>query len=410
MSVFQNIKIGVFLTSVNLITQFVAFLAQNYIAKNLGVSNFGYFGLLQNDYLIFSALADFGMTTLILAFFANRAVKGKLFVNTLQLRFSLNILASLLMLSFAFLIRKHHPIFRGELILAIGIIFQHSFFDWFFICGQYWKRLLIQKIFHAISYTIIMAYSLIYLKLNSVESIALAMLIAGLPSWLYAFRYIYTPKIFLISKRSFRFFFLMIQAATPYALASLASFAFLPAGLYIIDYFSSPNILSAYNYANKIVLLASGLMVHFISSNIISLHKNKEDFIRIKDILIFSSFILLVSCPLWLFPKQVLQLLFFASSWTKESLEISSLFLRFLSISLLFQAMRVSLISKLLKEKRIWSYVSMIGFAGVLNILIVYSGTYFFGVQYTPILVLTGDLSLSLLLIFYYKRRQLFHW
>ena len=68
LAVFKNIKIGVFLSFVNLLIQGTAFLVQNFIAKNLGNESYGFFGILQNDYTFFCALADFGMTTLILAF------------------------------------------------------------------------------------------------------------------------------------------------------------------------------------------------------------------------------------------------------------------------------------------------------------------------------------------------------
>ncbi|HQB65242.1 MAG TPA: hypothetical protein PK616_05085, partial [Fibrobacteraceae bacterium] len=77
----RNIKIGVFISFVNLLIQGISFFVQNFVAQNLSTANFGYFGILQTDYSIFSAIADFGMTTLILAFFGDRATKGSLFRN-----------------------------------------------------------------------------------------------------------------------------------------------------------------------------------------------------------------------------------------------------------------------------------------------------------------------------------------
>jgi hypothetical protein len=65
---FRNIRIGVFIAFVNLLIQGISFFVQNFIARNLGTASYGHFGLLQTDYSIFCAIADFGMTTLILAF------------------------------------------------------------------------------------------------------------------------------------------------------------------------------------------------------------------------------------------------------------------------------------------------------------------------------------------------------
>ena len=72
MQALKNIKIGVFISLVNILIQGVSVIVQNLIANNLGIVKFGSFGILQSDFTIFSALADFGMATLILAYFGKR--------------------------------------------------------------------------------------------------------------------------------------------------------------------------------------------------------------------------------------------------------------------------------------------------------------------------------------------------
>jgi len=403
----RNIKIGVFISFVNLLIQGISFFVQNFVAQNLSTANFGYFGILQTDYSIFSAIADFGMTTLILAFFGDRATKGSLFRNVLQLRLFSSIMTALLMVTFAFTIRRHHPAFKGELILSLGLLFQHAFFDWYFICGKFWKRLFISKLLHTISYAVVMGVALLYLKLDKIEHIALAMLIAALPAFFFGVTQAFHARLFRITKRTFCFFYLMLKAGIPYAIASLASFAYLPVGLYVADVFASPEFLSAYNFANKIIVLASGFMVHFISSSLINLHQNKDHFLHIKDQLLFTLFIFTASSPLWLFPKEVLQILFFAAPWNDQILSISADCLRILSFSLVFQATRMSMISVLLKEKKMKEYVSYICSAGILNILICLGGVSIAGIERIALFVLSGDLILSSLLIvqFYRKRR-----
>ena len=188
MQVAKNIKIGVFISLVNILIQGVSVLVQNIIANNLGIVNFGYFGILQSDYTIFCALADFGMATLILAYFGKRATEGRLFTNVLQLRFAMTSVAALSMIAFAFIVRRNHPAFWGEIILAFGLLFQHAFFDWYFICGNFWKKMLISKVLHTISYTTIMGIALCVFHFESIGGVALAMVVAALPAFGFGVR------------------------------------------------------------------------------------------------------------------------------------------------------------------------------------------------------------------------------
>ena len=122
MQVFKNIKIGVFISLVNILIQGVSVLVQNLIARNLGTVDFGYFGVLQTDYTVFCAIADFGMATLILAYFGKRATEGRLFTSVLQMRLAMTAITAAAMVIFAFTVRRDHPAFAGELVLALGLL------------------------------------------------------------------------------------------------------------------------------------------------------------------------------------------------------------------------------------------------------------------------------------------------
>ena len=303
---FRNIKIGVFIAFVNLLIQGISFFVQNFIARNLGTASYGHFGLLQTDYSIFCAIADFGMTTLILAFFGSRATVGSLFRNILQLRLF------------------------AELIFTLGLVFQHAFFDWYFICGKFWKRLFVSKLLHTISYSTVMGITLLYFKVDRIELIALAMVLAALPAFFYGVTQAFNAKLLKITRRTFRFIAIMIKAGTPYAISSFASFAYLPLGLYVADKFASNEFLGCYNFGHKILLLCSSIMVHFISSNLITLHSTHDKDIHLKDIAIFTLFIAVCSSPLWIFPSWILQILFFAANWTEATLQTSAHILQIL--------------------------------------------------------------------------------
>lgn len=405
---FRTIRIGVFISAVNLLIQGVAFLVSNFMAKNLGNVSFAYFGILQSDYTLFTALADFGTATLLLAFFGKKVVQGKMLSSAFQLRYVLTFSSMLLMMLFACLVRWNHPAFRGEFIMAFGLLFQHAFFDWYFICGKFWKKLLVAKILHTISYSSIMGFSLFYLQIESIEGIALSMVLAALPAWGFGATAALRPIIFKFTRRSFLFIRLMLAKAFPFALSSLASFLYLPLGLYAMDVYAPREMFGAYNYANKLIVLASGLMVNFISSSLVTKHEVQDEKFHVKDIAIFTAFIAACCSPAWTIPGFCLKTLFFAAPIhsNPELLAFGAFCFSTLVFSLIFQATRVSLVATMLKEKRLWTYVSLIFIGGALNAFAVF-GLPLCGVEsrFIPILTLTGDASLSILLVVYFRKR-----
>ena len=410
MQALRNIKIGVFISLVNILIQGVSVLVQNIIANNLGIVKFGSFGILQSDYTIFCAIADFGMAMLILAFFGKRVTQGPLFRNVLQLRLSMTAVAALAMAVFACTVRRGSDIFEGELILALGLLFQHAFFDWFFICGQFWKKLLLSKILHTVSYCTVMGVALCVFKFDTIPSIAGAMIVAALPAFGFGVGQAFSLKVLQVGQHTLRFFKLMFKAACPSALSSLASFAYLPVGLYTVAHFSTPEFLGAYNFSHKLVLLASGLMVHFISSSLITLHQTDSRMLHLRDQATFTLFIVAVTTPFWLFPQYTLRIVFFAAPWTPDILETSCHCLRILACSLILQATRMGMISTLLKEKRTWLYGAMITAGGLLNIAVCITGASRLPSAYLPALTLTGDLLLSLQLAAYFIRNRRIRW
>ena len=408
MQVFKNIKIGVFISLVNILIQGVSVLVQNLIARNLGAVNFGHFGVLQTDYTVFCAIADFGMATLILAYFGKRATEGRLFTNVLQLRLAMTAVTAAAMVIFAFTVRRDHPAFAGELVLALGLLFQHAFFDWYFICGNFWKKLLISKVLHTVSYTTIMGVALYVLHLDSIPEIALAMVLAALPAFGFGVRQAFTSKVLRIGNHTLTFFKLMFKSATPYAVASIASFAYLPVGLYTVAHYAPESFLASYNFAHKLVILASGLMVHFISSSLITLHQTDSHKLSIRDQAVFTLFIVAVSSPFWLFPEWALRIIFFAAPWTDNLLNASSFCLRILSASLMLQAMRMGMISTLLKEKRTWLYGAFISACGAVNIAACIYAANTLNEACIPLFTLSGDLLLTLVLAAYFIKNRRF--
>ncbi len=410
-SAFRTIRIGVFISAVNLLIQGVAFLVTNFMAKNLGNIPFANYGILQSDYTIFTALADFGTATLLLAFFGKRITQGKILSHAFQLRYVLTFSSMLLMLLFACVVRREHAAFRGELILALGLFFQHAFFDWYFICGKRWKKLLAAKILHTISYSAIMGFSLFHLRVHTIEGFALATVIAALPAWSFGATAALRPSIFHFTHRSFRFIRLMLSKAFPFALSSLASFLYLPLGLYAMDLFAPREQFSAYNYANKLIVLASGMMVNFISSSLVTKHESRDEFFHLKDLFVFTIFIAICCSPAWIIPEFCLKWLFFAAPLRNdpEMLRYSATCLSLLAFSLVFQASRTTLVATMLKEKRLWTYVAFIFAGGLLNAFAVFLlPAINVSPHLIPALTLTGDLSLSVLLFCYFGKRRRF--
>lgn len=406
----RNIKIGMFIAFANLLIQGISFFVHNFIAKSLSVENFGYFGLLQTDYSIFTAIADFGMSTLILAFFAKRATEGSLFRNVLQVRLLCALMSAVLMATFAMTIRFNHPVFWGELILIPALIFQHSFFDWYFISGKFWKKLLFSKILHAVSYASIMALALFYFKFNSMEAIACAMVIAALPAFFFGVSQVFHCKILHFTKRTFRFLLLLLKAAVPYGIGSLASFAYLPVGLYCAGHFAPANFLGCYFYSHKLIMLASSLMVFFISSSLVNLHNQKNNSILLRDNFLFTAFISIFCIPLFLFPDFILKIVFFAVQWDISNLNISAYCLRILTISLILQALRMHLVSIMLKEKKTGIYGIFICIGGAFNISASLVAGAFLHYNFIPLATLVGDLVFTIMLYGYFFKLRRICW
>lgn len=410
LQVLKNIKIGIFISLVNILIQGVNLLFHNIIARNLGFVNFGNFGILLNDYTIFCAIADFGMLALILAYFGKRATEGSLFTHILQLRILMSATTAALMIGFSLLFRRNHDILFGELILVLGLFFQHSFFDWYFISGKFWKKLLISKVLHTISLALTMEICLCLFNFNTIHSIAFAMVVSAVPTFSFGISQAFSIKTLKLGRHFWLFSRLMIKSAFPYALTNIASYAYLPVGLYAVSIVASPAFLGAYTFAHRITLLASSLMVYFIYSSVLTLHQSDSSKIRILDQGIFTLFVTIALIPFWAAPNWVLKIIFFAAPWTEDSLLTSAYCLRILSFSLVFQAIRLGMISTLLKEKRTLTYGFFITAGGVLNIASCVVGVKVFTPDKIPILTLSGDLFLTFFLICYFIKNRRIGW
>jgi Na+-driven multidrug efflux pump len=255
-----------------------------------------------------------------------------------------------------------------------------------------------------------MGIALCILRFDSIAPIAFAMVVAALPAFGFGVRQAFSPAVLKIGNHARRFFLLMFKSAVPYAVAGIASFAYLPVGLYTASHAAGPEFLGSYNFAHKLVTLASGLMVYFISSSLISLHQTDSRTIHLRDIGIFMLFIATVSTPFTLFPEWSLQIIFFAAPWTDQVLGTSSTCLRILSISLILQALRMSMISTLLKERRMQLYCTLIVLGGILNIIVCYYGSGLFKQECIPALALSGDVFLTIAVTLYFTAKRRIHW
>ena len=88
-------------------------------------------------------------------------------------------------------------------------------------------------------------------------------------------------------------------------------------------------------------------------------------------------------------------------------LQFSAYCFSVLVFSLVLQAFRTSFVATMLKEKRLWNYVAFIFIGGILNAFAVFAlpamGT---SPHLIPVLTLTGDLALSVLLLGYFRKRR----
>ena len=121
-------------------------------------------------------------------------------------------------------------------------------------------------------------------------------------------------------------------------------------------------------------------------------------------------FIAAVSIPFTIFPEWSLQLIFFAAPWTDEVLATSAMCLRILAISLILQALRMSMISTLLKERRMPIYCSLIVVGGLFNIFMCYYGSRILDPEFIPALTLSGDVLLTVSIALYFTAKRRIDW
>ena len=100
----------------------------------------------------------------------------------------------------------------------------------------------------------------------------------------------------------------------------------------------------------------------------------------------------------------------FVSIAKATTLEIINepLSLLLLSASLVLQAMRMGMISTMLKEKRTWLYGLFISACGVANIAACIFAAHAFDEACIPLFTLSGDLLLTLVLAAYFLKNRRF--
>ena len=88
----------------------------------------------------------------------------------------------------------------------------------------------------------------------------------------------------------------------------------------------------------------------------------------------------------------------------------SALCLRLLSLSLVLQALRMAMVSTMLKEKRTMLYGAMITAGGFVNVAVCSLEANHVMPEAIPMLTLSGDVFLTIVLAFYFTKNDRIRW
>ena len=112
----KRIGVGVGLSAISVLFQFLSFCVNNLLAHVLGPGAFADYALLSTDFSLFGAVAEFGTGVVILSFFAGRLRNPSVARAIFRLRLLLALLAAVLMSALAVSFRAH-----GGLLLKITV-------------------------------------------------------------------------------------------------------------------------------------------------------------------------------------------------------------------------------------------------------------------------------------------------
>lgn len=401
-SIVQKLKGGALLSLMMLTTQVINFVIVNFIAKKIGLEGFGQFSILLQDFNWFSFLRDFGMSQILIAWYQQQKTSAQAKSQAFLTTGAMSLLSGFLFFIYILVVRDEHPNQSLMWWFLLGIVFNPSTFDWYFLSTKQWMKLFLVRLTQVGIYS-----GIAFLLLNSDSTTTIGMLVEIL-NYSLVIAFILGTLLFkpwdLVPTSWWSPFKSIIHQSFPMALSGLLGFFYLQFGFFIIDWFHPGEpIVAIYNTSHRLIMIASMMMVNFITSGLVfssgSSHPSLRESLIQGMVLWLPIFLSCFFAGQW-----ILTTLFFGIQWQAQDLEWAHFNLYVLTLSILFQALRNNIITWLIQSKQTWTYLKLLSIGALLNIFICTALIHNDLSQWIAPGVLIADLFLSLSLIIYARR------
>ncbi|MBP5188848.1 MAG: hypothetical protein J6Z50_06935 [Fibrobacterales bacterium] len=402
----KRIGVGVGLSAISVLFQFLSFCVNNLLGHALGPGAFADYNLLNADFLLFSIAADFGTGALVLSFFAGRLHLPYIARTVFRMRFGLAAAAAAAMVLFEQLFRAGQGLAFPGALFALGLLCSPGTVEWFFLGTRDWRNLVRFKLVHAGTY-LLGAAALATFGFSDLDAVCLTVACAPLPAFLFALRRL--PRGKPVRRGSARrFLAVVLRAACPYALSAAASFAYLPAILWAVNLaWPGDEERAAFFASHKIVFLLQTFALQFLASEQIFSRRGLDPGAagKLKRCADYALLSLAGVLPLALLGSWTPRLLFFGLDWTPEMAAVSDQAMRVLPASIVLQFARLPALAQLLADRRIVLNALITAAGGLLNVgaLVLAART---APEWIPVAGLSGDLLATALTVGAHLRRR----
>ena len=402
----KRIGVGLGLSAITALFQFLGFCVNNILGHVLGPGAFADFALLATDFSLFGAVAEFGTGVVILSFFAGRLRNPSVARAILRLRFLLALGAAAAMSATVLLFRAPGGLALPGLLLALGFLVSPALVDWYFLGTRDWKRLVRFKLIHAGTYVLVTA-ALFFAGFDSLAPVCLAISLVPLPAFLYARSRIpgTSRRLRPSQKRLLR---LALKSAVPYAASSVASYAFLPAVLYAVDArWAGDDVRAAFAGGYKTVIALQGFAVQFLVSEQIFSRRGLllSAGEKLRRCALYGIAAAGAVLPFAVAGRWVPRLLFFGLEWTPEMGAVADATVRLLLCSIVLQFVRMPALAQFLADRKAAFGAGITVAAGAANLGALCAAMRWFPAE-IPIFGLTGDLLSTALMVFFYAKSR----
>lgn len=367
--------------------------ALSLLSAQLGLADFGRFGLCMLDFAVFANLSNFSLSAASIPMAVRGRFRDKVFSLVMGTRWWTSLAAAVAYIAFEAVFREREMAL-ASLALVPAVILNATMLEWWFQARQSWKDLVV------------------YRTLGGAVTLAIALLCfryrIGLAGATAAYGIGFcSAGIYLAARtaaqgglrlpwarpgsRRMRYLW---WKSLPLALAGICDFLYIPLGYYVFKEAAGAGpLLGAYGAAYRIILAASMFASSLTTVLLPRFTLRQTDLGRLLP-RVFDGMALALAVPMLAVPflaKPLLTLFFPRAGWDAASLGYASWALSTMALGTYFHLLRMAPLTKALAAGRTWSYCALYFAAAAVNALSVAAGVWFGFPEWLPLLSLAAD-------------------